>query len=156
MKDLEKLIETIKTSTGSKEVFDYNSVCNRLIELASIKNKIETSIDILKESLESQKDRMPYKNDMGEIVVESKSTYDFDIKAIKKELPEEIFIEAVSITKSRIKDAITEKDTEKKKELIKVYTAIIEKYQTKRSDREYFKVTAYKQEKKATGTIIVK
>ena len=125
MKDLEKLIETIKTSTGSKEVFDYNSVCNRLIELASIKNKIETSIDILKESLESQKDRMPYKNDMGEIVVESKSTYDFDIKAIKKEL-------------------------------IKVYTAIIEKYQTKRSDREYFKVTAYKQEKKATGTIIVK
>jgi len=156
MIDLEKLIETIETSTGSKEAFNYNSVCDRLIELASIKNKIETSIDILKESLESKMNQMPYKNDMGEIVVESKTTYDYDIKAIKKELPEEVFIEAVSITKSRIKDAVTEEDAQKKRDLIKVYTAIVEKHQTRRNGREYLKVTAYKQEKKATGTIIVK
>jgi hypothetical protein len=157
LEQLAKVLEDIEVTASASKGMSYEAVCEKLIELATIKDRIQADIDILKDSLEENSmTRLPFKNDDGEIVVESKTSYDFDIKAIKKELPEEVFIECVSITKSHIKDAVTETDAVKKKELVKVYTAVVEKHQTRRDGREYVKVTAYKKEQKPTGIVRVK
>lgn len=154
-KDIENVLSYIETSTGTEREFTFETVCERLIELAAIKDRIQNDIDILKDSIDSMQSNLPFRNEIGEVITESKSTYEHDIKAIKAELPEEVFIECVSITKSRIKDAVVETDADKRKDLIKKYTAIVEKHQTKRDGRSYVKVNVHNKSK-VKGVLKVK
>jgi len=147
LQDIANVIEIIKTSTGTQEVFDFNSVCKRLIEITAIKKELENVERILKNSIKPLSEHLPYKDENGNITVVTTSIYEQDIAAIKKAIPEEAFMRAVTITKSKLSDD---------KEELRRLSAIVDSLSTKVGERESIKVSPKTRKDKQKGTLLVK
>lgn len=141
--DVMKLIETIRTSTG--DVFSFESVCDRLIELSKVQKELDSAIKVLKASVEEHVADLPYENDNGKISTVTTTIYEQDIKAIKLSLPEEVFFRACKVVKEKLSDSKEEK---------KKFSAIVDLYSTKVGETSYVKV-ALKELRKVKGTIEV-
>lgn len=137
--DALEVIEKIKTSTGSEDIFDYYSVAKRLIELTIIRRRVEEAEKVLRRSLniEGMEDKLPYEDDNGKVIQDTRGIYEQDIAALQKALPKEVFLRACTISKSKTSD-----DKEEKRH----YTAIIEQNTDKVGERTNLRVIL-KQEK---------
>lgn len=113
-KELKDVIELIETSTGKTARLNHTKACRTLLAISTEKKRLERIETILKTGLIGS-EKLPFTSPEGEIREETTSEYVQDIKAIRKELPKDVFYGACSIVKSRIKDrkhvTIVEKNT---------------------------------------------
>ena len=114
--ETEKLLEVMKivrTSTGLSEEFTPESICKRLIEFNRLKKQIESSEKILREELLKTNMKFPFEIDGYKISKEEKNIYEQDCKKIFKLLPEDIFWNACSISKTKL-PKLADKENSKK------------------------------------------
>ena len=130
---IEELVKRIETSTGIEEVFDFESVNDRLIELSLFQKKLETAITILKNSCILHKERYPYENEEGRVTLEIKGKFEQDIQALFKVLPREAFLQAAKIEKSKLSED---------KEELKKLKALVEIHTNKVGETSFLKVVA--------------
>lgn len=128
MTKVEKIAKELKTSTGS---FKFADVCEQLLELETQKKMIEDSIKLIRNSLMEKSENLPYESENGKICVETKGEFEQDTRALFKELPEDVFFKACTISKSKLSD-----DKEEKKKL----SAIVELNTVKTGESQYIKV----------------
>jgi len=123
----DKILKELKTSTGSLK---FDDLCEQLLELEAQKKTVDDAIKIIKNSIKDS-DRFPYQSDNGEIRIEKRGEYEQDVKALFKELPEDVFFNAASISKSKLSD-----DKEEAKKL----KAIVELHTRQIGESEFIKV----------------
>jgi hypothetical protein len=97
-----EIMKVVKTSTGLSEEFTPESICKRLIEFNRLKKQIKESEDILREELLKTDIKFPYELNGYRITKEEKNIYEQDCKKIFKQLPEDIFWNACSISKTKL------------------------------------------------------
>ena len=128
-KELKEVIELIETSTGKVARLNHNKACRTLLAVSAEKKRLERIESILKTGL-SGSDKLPYTTEEGEIREEIKKEYIQDVKAIRKELPKDVFYAACSVSKSKLESKehkhVVEKHTKEsgvESTYIKIYPA---------------------------------
>lgn len=128
-KELRAVITLIETSTGKAIKVKHEEACQTLLAVNEEIKRLEGVSTILKSALLAS-DELPYLSPEGEIRKETRKEYMQDVKAIRKELPRDVFYNAASVSKSKLEDRqhvlIVEKYTSESgetSEYIRIYPA---------------------------------
>lgn len=125
-KELREVITLIETSTGKTIKVKHEEACQTLLAVSEEIKRLEGVSTILKSALLAS-EKLPYLSPEGEIRKEERKEYIQDVRAIKKELPKDVFYNAASVSKSKIED--------------KNHKLIVEKYTTESGEiSEYVKI----------------
>jgi len=100
-RELKEVITLIETSTGKDIKLNHERACRTLLAVSTEKKRLEYVEDVLKSNLIGS-EKLPYISEEGEIREETKGIFSQDVRAIRKELPKEVFYNACSIVKSRL------------------------------------------------------
>ena len=134
--ELDKVVSVINSSTGQEliENFTQESLCKRLIQLNRVQKELAAAEKELRELID--KSNLPFEYESWKISVEETKSYGQDVGAIEKELPRDVFIKAIKVSKSLL---VGDKDE------VKRYKAIVDVHSFVESTTEKLVVRAVKE-----------